>query len=269
MGCLARSRTPGIAWIRSIILLFLLSAPAYGGAWPQDKGRGLIISGLLLSGADYLIDDGGDRQPGLYFSKYETSIHAEYGLTDRWTLVLQLAAQQVSQDNNGITDTASGLSASRIGLQTQLWRNARWILSLQGSAVIPGGGENVADRPLGDGANGMELRGLLGRSVGNAGFADIQYGYTWRSENYPSEQRLDLTAGWRLSPRVSVMMQSFNTLGAADRQRNNRAFAQHKLQLSAGVTFGNGELVAGAFTTLDGRNAIDESGWVISWWRRF
>ncbi|MEE2527185.1 hypothetical protein V0U79_12480 [Hyphobacterium sp. HN65] len=229
----------------------------------------MIISGLLLSGADYLIDADGDRQAGLYFSKYESSIHAEYGLTSRWTVVLQLAVQQISQDNNGAADTASGLSASRIGLQARVWQHDRWVVSVQGSAVIPGGGENVADRPLGDGANGVEIRALAGRSISNAGFADIQYGYTLRSDDYPSEQRLDLTAGWRLADRYSVMLQSFNTISGADRQRNNRSFSQHKLQLSAGIRIRNGELVVGAFTTIHGRNSIDESGWTVSWWRRF
>lgn len=229
----------------------------------------MIISGLLLSSAEYLIDSDGNRQAGLYFSKYESSIYAEYGLTRRLTLILQLAAQQVSQDNNGATDTASGLSASRLGLQAVVWQNERWIVSGQIAAVIPGGGENVADRPLGDGANGLEFRWLAGRSIGRSGFADLQYGYTYRSDDYPDEQRLDLTAGWRLSRRLSVMLQSFNTFGAEDRQRNNRAFSQFKLQLSGGLRIGNGELVAGAFTTLDGRNSIDESGWTLSWWRRF
>lgn len=223
----------------------------------------------MLSSADDLIDRNGSRQAGLYFSKYETSLYAEYGIRERLTLVLQLAGQQVSQDNNGITDTASGLAASRLGLQVQLLDAGRWVMAGQISGIVPGGGENVADRPLGDGANGVEMRALLGRSLGRAGFVDIQLGQAWRSENYPSETRLDATLGWRLSERYSVMAQSFLTRGGADRRRNNQSFTQHKVQLNLGRRFASGELMLGAFTTVYGRNSIAESGVVLSWWRRF
>jgi hypothetical protein len=223
----------------------------------------------LLSEADDLIDREGQRRSGLYFSKYETSLYTEYGVTDRLTLVLQLAGQRVSQDNNGVTDTASGLAASRLGLQYRFWDSGRWVAAAQIAGIVPGGGENVADRPLGDGANGIELRALLGRSVSQNGFIDAQVGHAWRSENYPSESRFDITVGWRISERYSVMLQSFLTRGDADRLRNNRSFIQHKLQIGAGRQFGTGEVMLSGFTTVYGRNSIAESGIAVSWWRRF
>jgi hypothetical protein len=228
-----------------------------------------VISGFLLSGAEHSLDNAGHRQSGLYFSKYESSFYAEYGMTDRLTLILQLAGQRVSQDNNGITDTAAGLSASRLGLQRRLLSAGRWTSALQISAVIPGGGENVADRPLGDGANGLEFRWLVGRSIAANSFLDVQFARTWRADDYPAEYRADVTFGWRPTERYVVMAQSFFTQGDADQQRNNRAFSQHKLQVSAGRQIGNGTLMAGAFTTVYGRNSIEESGVVVSWWRRF
>ncbi|WP_421792099.1 hypothetical protein [Hyphobacterium sp.] len=228
-----------------------------------------MISGLLISQAEAGLGAAGETIPGLSFSKFETSIYAEYGLSDRLTLILQLASQRVSQDNNGITDTAEGLSASRAGLQARLWQSGRIVVSAQLAAVIPGGGENIADRPLGDGANGAEARLLIGRSLGTNGFADLQAGYTWRAEGYPEEYRLDATLGWRWAERYQLLAQSFYTQGEADRQRSHRAFRQHKLQVSAGRAIGNGTLMFGAFTTIDGRNSIDESGVIVSWWRRF
>jgi hypothetical protein len=263
-----RSRIPRLRAV-AIAIALAISSPVFGGAWVQNKGEGLVISGLLLSGADHSLDNSGNRQPGLYFSKYESSFYAEYGISDRLTLILQLAGQQVSQDNNGITDTASGLSASRLGLQRRLVSMGRWTSSLQVSAVIPGGGENVADRPLGDGANGIEFRWLTGRSIAENGFLDFQLARTWRADNYPAEFRADVTLGWRPTERYVLMAQSFFTQGEADRQRNNRAFSQYKLQVSAGRRVGNGTLMAGVFTTVYGRNSIEESGVTLSWWRRF
>jgi len=188
---------------------------------------------------------------------------------DRLTLVLQLAGQQVSLDNNGLSDTASGLSASRAGLQVRLLDYRRWTVSAQAAAIIPGGGENVADRPLGDGANGLEVRALAGRSIGEHGFLDLQWSQTWRDDNYPSEQRFDATLGWRWRERWIVMGQSFLTHGDSDLHRSIREFRQHKLQFSVGRRIGPGRAVLGFFTTVSGRNSVDESGLVISWWRRF
>lgn len=235
----------------------------------QEKGEGILITGLLLSQAEEGLDAAGEEIPGFSFSKYETSFYAEYGLSDRLMLVLQLAGQRVSQNHNGITDAAEGLSASRAALQARLFQGERWVMSAQLAAVIPGGGENIADRPLGDGANGAEARLLVGRSIGSNGFLDVQAGYTWRSQDYPSEIRIDTTAGWRFRDHFHVSAQSFYTEGEADRQRNHRAFRQHKLQLSAGREIGSGTLMLGAFTTIDGRNSIDERGVLVSWWRRF
>jgi len=235
----------------------------------QDRGHGITISGLLLSGADSSLDPDGNRQSGLYFSKYESSFYAEYGLTERLTFILQLAAQRVSQDNNGITDTAEGLAASRVGLQTSLFDAGRWTFSAQAAGVIPGGGENVADRPLGDGANGLELRALAGRSLRNNGFLDAQLARTWRENDYPAETRFDATLGWRLGDSNLVMAQSFYITADSDLTRTGRAYSQHKIQFSVGRNIRGRQLTIGAFTTVSGRNAIDESGIVISWWRRF
>jgi len=247
-----------------------LAAPsAYGGAWVQDRGHGITISGLLLSDADATLDRDGNRQGGLYFSKYESSFYAEYGLTDRLTVILQLAGQRVSQDNNGITDTAEGLAASRAGVQAQVFEFSRWTFSGQASLVIPGGGENVADRPLGDGANGVEFRALAGRSIGEAGFLDLQLARTWREDDYQAETRLDATLGWRIRKNYLVLAQSFYISADADLARNGREFSQHKVQFSAGRRIRGRQLMIGAFTTVSGRNSIDESGVVISWWREF
>lgn len=223
----------------------------------------------MLSEASSILDDNGERQPGLYFSKYESSFYTEYGLTNRLTAILQLAGQRVSQDNNGITDTAEGLAASRAGLQVRLLNLGRWTFSTQMAAVIPGGGENVADRPLGDGANGVELRALAGRSLGSNGFLDLQVARTWRADNYPAETRFDATLGWRIRENYLMMAQSFYIVADADLARNGREYAQHKIQFSAGRRFGRGRLMLGAFTTVSGRNAIDESGIIASWWRSF
>ncbi|QNL19034.1 hypothetical protein HXX25_06675 [Hyphobacterium sp. CCMP332] len=66
-----------------------------------------------------------------------------------------------------------------------------------------------------------------------------------------------------------LLAQSFYITADPDIARTGREFSQHKIQFSAGRNFGRGRLMIGAFTTLAGRNAIDETGLVASWWRSF
>lgn len=87
-------------------LLAISGGPAHAGAWTREKGEGLAIFGLsihqLLPSENY---DGFNRV------KNEASLYAEYGLSDRITLVGRLAWQSMQ-----ITD----LQSEEIGYTVQL-----------------------------------------------------------------------------------------------------------------------------------------------------
>lgn len=235
----------------------------------MPKGEGLIISTAMYDRATSWFDDDSERLQGGDYRKIESAVFAEYGLTERITLVGRIAWQDVTRVDSGIVDSARGLASSEAGLRYTAWRTDRAVVSVQGVVLLPGEAENIADLPLGDGGFGSELRFLGGIAARDDVFLDAQFAYRWRETPDPNEVRLDLTAGWRPRPELLLMAQSFSTWSTGDLAPGRRDYAQHKLQLSAAWEFERGTLQAGLVVTPAGRNAIAEEAVMLSWWRRF
>lgn len=272
LGRTARPRSPRLSRFRHLaatIAFGLTSTPAFAGAWPLDKGEGLIITTALFDRATAWFDDGADRREGGDYRKLESAFFLEYGLTDRFTFVGRVAWQDVTRIDAGLVDSANGFASSEAGLRYAAWRRGGGVVSVQGVLLLPGEAENIADLPLGEGGLGGELRLLAGYSTSQTSFFDSQLAYRWRETPDPDEVRLDLTAGWRPRPQLLLMAQSFSTWSTGDIVPGRREFAQHKLQISAAWEFESGTLQAGLIATPAGRNAIAEEAIQVSWWRRF
>lgn len=204
-----------------------------------------------------------------YFHKTETAAYLEYGLTARLTGVARIAWQQVEQRRGASFDAASGLAASELGLRAGLWTRKADVVSLQVTALVPGAGENVSNRPLGSGSGAWELRGLWGRSLGPGRFVDVQLAHRWRAAPDLDEVRLDLTWGWQPAARWRVLAQAFSVWSVGDERPGRPDFDQHKLQVSVGRAIAGLEYHAGVFVTPAGRNTLDERAVFVSVWRRF
>ncbi|WP_291842242.1 hypothetical protein [Maricaulis sp.] len=247
----------------------LLAPPAGAGAWPQPRGEGLLIVTSLIDRADTAYDADRRRADDGYFYKDETAAYVEYGLTARDTLVARIAWQDVRRQRGPSRDAAQGLSASEVAWRRQVWRSGPMIASLQATALIPGRGENVSNQAFGSGEMAAEIRSLLGRSVGERGFAEAQAAWRWRDGDYLDEARFDLTAGWRLTDRWQVLAQSFSVWSVESDRPGARSFDQHKVQLSVSREMGRQTWQLGASLTPSGRNAIDQRAVFLSVWRRF
>lgn len=197
------------------------------------------------------------------------AFYVEYGLDDRFTLIGRMAWQNVSRRSGPDEDSASGLSASEFGARAQLWQDDARTLALQATALIPGQGENVSNRPLGSGGQAAEIRLLAGQSWGRAVFVDSQIAYRWRDGIDLDEARLDLTLGWRPDAHWLVLAQTFSVVSVQPGRAGAPDFDQHKLQMSVGREWGGVEYRLGGFITPSGRNSIEERAIFISTWRRF
>lgn len=224
---------------------------------------------MLYDRADSYFDADGRHVDGGYFEKKEYATFFEYGISDRFTLVGRIAWQDVVRLDAGSFDAAQGYAASEIGVRMTVWRSDRTVAATQISALAPGDGENIADHPLGDGAYGADVRALIGRSIGDTGFTEVQAAYRWRDQGFQDEARLDATIGWRPRPRILVLGQSFSTWSVTDPMIGRREFSQHKLQASVGYATRFGDFHIGGYLTPAGRNAIDERAVFLGWWRRF
>jgi len=247
----------------------MLPAPAQAGAWPQKEGEFLLISTTLLDRADNSWDSERRRNSEGFFYKDETAVYAEYGLTDRYTLVGRVAWQNVRRRHGFNLDSAQGFSASEIGLRRRVWQGQSNIVSLQAIALIPGEGENVSNQALGDGSQAWEMRALWGRSVSDHIFTDTQLAYRSRGDDDLDEARLDLTLGWRPRERWLLLMQGFSVWSVETAQPGAPEFDQHKLQLSIGRQWRGREYHIGGYITPSGRNSIEERALFVSVWQRF
>lgn len=229
----------------------------------------MIILTSLIDRADRAFDDQREIDADGYFYKDELALYGEFGLTARWTAVTRIAWQDVRRQDGLDFDSASGLSASELGLRWAGYRGDHSVLSIQATALIPGQGENVSNRPLGDGGQAWEMRGLWGQSLSDRVFADTQLAYRWRDSANLDEVRLDATLGWRPLENWLLMGQAFAVASAESGRPGVQAFDQLKFQISAGREFGSAEYHLGVFTTPAGRNTIEERAVFLSVWRRF
>ena len=81
----------------SCLFVFGLVVPnAFAGAWTQDKGKGLIITGTSYNQADRAFDSESKLRTPVEFEKLDSTLYIEYGLTDILTLVGNTTLQDVS-----------------------------------------------------------------------------------------------------------------------------------------------------------------------------
>ena len=219
--------------------------------------------------ADQSWDSDRSRSDDGYFYKDEVAFYGEYGLNERFTLIGRMAWQNVRRRSGLDQDSASGLAASEIGIRGRLWHDEARTFGVQATALIPGQGENVSNRPLGAGGQAAELRLLAGQAWGNAVFIDSQLAYRWRDGVDLNEARLDLTLGWRPDAHWLLLAQTFSVFSVQPGRPGSPDFDQHKLQLSFGREFGGVEYHLGGFITPAGRNSIEERAIFLSTWRRF
>lgn len=252
-----------------LLAAVVTAGPSDAGAWPRDKGEGLVILTSLVDRADGFFDAEGNRQSGGYFHKDELAAYIEYGATDRVTLVGRFAWQTVEQLSGGQMDSATGFSASELGVRIQAWQAERWRISAQVSYFLPGEGENVTNQPLGQGDGAVDLRVLAGRSLPRDGFLDIQLAHRQRDGAFLDEWRMDASLGLTITSHWQGMAQVYSVWSAERAQPGLPEFDQHKIQLSVLRQVGELEYQFGLIFTPSGRNALDERAAVLSIWRRF
>ena len=273
-GCTARSSKAAALWpwfcLRVLGLGVLMSEPACAGAWTQPVGRGLTIT--TASYHDFAM-----REPGSGFSKIETALYAEYGLTDRLTLVGRLAyetryqrtVRRVSKAGAIYTQpfntVSQGWGEREAGLRFRTLQHNGWTFSSQISALLlPDEPQNGFGAAAGWGA---EARLLLGRSVGERMFVDAQLAHRTRLNGGMGEQRMDLTVGVRPTGRWLVLAQTSSAWGA---RGGVQSFESHRFHVSVTAPVADRLSVQiGAFNSFSNDGLSPESAYMLALWREF
>jgi len=206
------------------------------------------------------------------YSKFEMQGLIEYGLTDKFTVILAPSLQSI--DIGAPVDAKrTGFGYTEIGGRYLLLQNGSWVVSGQATARIPGVSDTSSPAAIGYTGYETDVRALIGRSFSIGGvpaFVDMQFAQRFCANDFPNEFRADLTFGVRASERWLLLAQSFNVISEGSAGSIFPSYGYYKFQFSGVYSITPSLAVqAGAFTTYAGRNALQENGGIVGLWYKF
>ena len=274
----ARPVSPGFSVLASFVVAAMAQfgavAGARAGAWTLEAGTGQAIVAGLYSLADKAFDAHRDLSAPVDFEKATGSIFAEYGLTDRLTLI---GAGEFGVDRNGGGFSDPAIFELLIGGRLRLWQAGSFVVSAQLSALVDDETDALQRRIVGWDTPAVEARVLAGSGFALGAwpaFVGLEAGYRYRTSlgggiRQPDELRLDATFGLRPFERVQLLFQDFSTISVRGPQDIDR-YDHHKLQGSVVYDLSaTWSVQTGGFVTVSGRSALQERGLIAAAWYRF
>jgi len=246
----------------TIIFIFIFFGSTFsfaGGPWPQKKGKGYFKLSQWWIVFDQHYTDAGKIDPNVTSGIFNTSLYAEYGITDRLTGVLYFPFLSRNTMNNVISGTTGetlipGEALNSIG-DTDL--SLKYALNKPGSK-IPLAATLTLGLPLGNDEGGSqnnlqtgdgEFNQLLQFDAGTAldfggkakGFVSSQIGFNNRNKGFSDEIRFGLEGGvglinnklWLIARLTGV--ESLKNGDTAEDITSTSIFANNSEYLSYGV----------------------------------
>ena len=258
-------------WIAFAACLSLSPTAALAGAWTLPAGAGQF---LVLGTASHSVRGfDGDRslQSIPHYDKYELQALIEYGATD-WLTLMALPSLQRISIGAPFDTSRSGLGFTDLGARVRLLQGQDWVFSAQTLVRIPGTFSTTNLAAIGNNDLEVDVRALFGyafKLADRSAFIDLQAAQRFRGNGLPSEVRLDGAFGVRLAPRWLVLLQSLNTISEGATALIP-SYAYGKMQASIVYDISTQwSLQVGAFSTVWGRNALQENGGLVGAWYRF
>ncbi len=247
-------------------------AEALAGAWTLPEGHGQFLLTATPSRADRAYDGDWSKMPSPRTNKLEMSGFLEYGVTDRFTAIINPGFQHIDIADP-VSARRSGLGYTEIGGRGVFAQGSSWVLSGQTLLRVPGTTDNSNPAAIGYNANEVDIRALLGANLSFGSwpaFIDLQAAQRMRAGAAPDEFRADFTFGVRPLPQWLLLAQSFNVFSEGSGAAPFTSYEYHKLQLSVVYELTpSWALQLGGFTTFAGRNALQENGAVYGVWYKF
>jgi hypothetical protein len=258
--------------LAALLIWLAGSSAVLASAFNEPAGQGLVI----IQGTD----DHGNRSYDVKghliktspYVKHEATTYIEYGVTDWLQAIIKpdLVSTRLGGSPGG---HYTGLGTSEAGAQVRLLLFGPAVLAVQGTFQLPSTTRERNLALIGNTSRNTDGRALLGVAF-NLGprpsFLDAEAGYRVRMGGAPNEVHVDVTLGTRPVPRLLLLLQSFTTVPTsagsywfpASRYTNVEASLVYDLTRRWSVQ-------VGAFTTVEGRNALRERGIDVAVWYRF
>lgn len=255
-------------------VFLLLSQQAHAGAWNQRAGEGQVISTSYWSNAGQIFNDDFEAVPLRGFTKAETRLYIEQGVTDWLTLVGNSAFQTLNFRDGDSRFDFNGLDDIELGLQFKVHAQEGFAAAIRASYIIDSQLENQAVDVL-RGGDQYEIRGLIGQSretlIGDL-FYDAQLGL--RSEGFDELDGVQgaLTLGYKPTDRWLVLSQSFINYSDGDEADGFVIPDQTQItsQIAVARQYKPGRYIQlGAGQTLFGQNIVKERSLFIGVWTEY
>lgn len=247
---------------------------AFAGAWNQRGGEGQVISTSSWSQGDQIFDDDFKAVPLRGFSKTETRLYLEHGITDSLTLVGNGGFQGLNFQDSDSRFEFEGLDDIEIGLQVNTHSKEGFASAIRFTYVRDSRLDNRVVDVLG-GGDQAELRGLIGQSretlMGDV-FYDAQLAV--RTEDFAklNEVQTALTVGYKPTGRWLAMIQSYANFAEGDLVDGFIVpeQAQISVNFSLARQYKPGRYIQiGTGRTVIGRNIVQERGLFIGIWTEY
>lgn len=213
---------------RIAITLILFSVAQFaiaGGGWTQPKNIGFFKLSEWWIVADQHFTDTGKIDPNVTNGIFTTSLYAEYGLTNRWTVTAYLPFFSRVYNNNLVSantgnvltkgEGISGLGDPDIGITYGLIQNNHIALSATLQVGIPLGedtGGSQENLQTGDGEFNQLFRVDAGKSFrlfNRNSYASANIGINNRTNGFSDEYRFGFEAGMDLIPNKLLLIIRF------------------------------------------------------------
>ena len=227
-----------------------------GGGWPQPKGHGYFKLSEWWLIANKHFTDMGKIDPNQTTGIFNTTLYAEYGFSNRFTVILNVPLFSRTYFNNQVSFTTgeviipgeaiNSIGDTDLGLQFGLFSGKGWSASASFWVGIPLGEESggtAGNLQTGDGEFNQMLRLDIGRgfSIGkNAeAFANAYAGFNNRTNGFSDEVRFGVEAGATfLNKKVTAVARLYgvqsmkNGLPSADLSSGTSIFANNSEYLA-------------------------------------
>lgn len=252
----------------------VFSRDAFAGAWNQAAGEGQIISTSYWSNADRIYNDDYETVPLRGFTKVETRLYIEQGVTDWLTLVGNGALQTLNFRDGDSRFDYDGLDDIELGVQLKTYAREGFASAIRASYVIDSQLDNSAVDVL-RGGDQFEVRALIGQSretlIGDM-FYDAQI--AMRTEDFVDINGAHgaLTLGYKPTARWLAMLQNYLNFSDDDTVNGFEVPEQTQLisQISLARQYKPGRYIqVGAGQTLMGQNIVKERSLFIGLWTEY
>lgn len=254
--------------------LLPVATAALSAAWTLEKGRTQTFVTSSFTHGDHGFDADGNLITVPEYRKFELTAVLEHGVRP-WLTAIALGelTQETSDEfvppDDLVTPTRAFGSVgggARVRIASREVGPAATVVSTQATA-FSGDTDTSGLGGVSEGA-GIDMRILVGASGtirGRPVFGDLQVGFVKRfATGDEDEVKVDATLGARLTPKWMVLAQGFSTFAADGTQSYHKLSGSVVRQVTPRL-----EVEVGAYRTVAGRDALQETGGRLGVWFTF